>query len=291
MAEKKQHTIAMSGSTGFVGKRLYEVLRENGWDIIPLGREDFASPATDLARKLEGADVIINLAGAPIIKHWTAGYKKVLYDSRITVTRKLVEACGEMAVKPGVFISTSAIGFYADDGQHTEKKFVQADTFLGNLTQKWEEEAMKAESLGPRTIIFRFGVVLGKNGGALQQMLLPFKLGLGGHVGKGSQSFSWIHIEDLIQAYITAINTPSFHGVYNLTTPHPTTNRGLTKALGKALCRPTFFRVPHLILRLQFGEGATVLTGGQHVLPEHLLESNFTFQFPTIEEAVKDCVS
>jgi len=290
MVEKK-HTIAISGATGFVGKRLVKVLQSQGWEAMPLGREDFALASKDLARKMAGADVVINLAGAPIIKRWTSGYKKVLYESRITTTRKLVAACGEMTVKPDVFISTSAIGFYADDGQHTEKKYVQAHTFLGELTQKWEEEAMQAENLGLRTIIFRFGVILGKNGGALQQMLLPFKLGLGGHIGNGLQSFSWIHMEDLMQAYITAINTPAFQGAYNLTTPHPTTNKGLTKALGKALCRPTFFRVPRLILRLHFGEGASVLTGGQRVLPERLLENNFKFHFETIEEAVKNCVS
>ena len=150
---------------------------------------------------------------------------------------------------------------------------------------------MQAESLGVRTVIFRFGVILGKNGGALQQMLLPFKLGLGGRIGNGSQPFSWIHMEDLMQAYISAINTPSFQGAYNLTSPQPATNRGLTKALGKALCRPTFFRVPHLILQLQFGEGATVLTGGQRVFPERLLESKFKFKYTSIEEAIKDCVS
>ncbi|MBC8317414.1 MAG: TIGR01777 family protein [Desulfobulbaceae bacterium] len=291
MADKNKHTIALSGSTGFVGKRLCEFLQQKGWSVIPLAREDFKAPASDLARKIQNADVIINLAGAPIIKRWTAGYKKILFDSRINVTRKLVEACSEMTRKPEAFISTSAIGFYADHGHHTETHFVQADNFLGNLSQKWEEEAMKAERLGIRTMIFRFGVILGKNGGALQQMLLPFRLGLGGHIGSGLQAFSWIHIEDLTQAYVTAITTPSFNGVYNLTSPNPTTNRGLTKALGKALCRPTIFRVPRLILKLHFGEGATVLTGGQHVLPERLLQSDFTFQFPTIAEAVKDCVS
>ena len=150
---------------------------------------------------------------------------------------------------------------------------------------------MKAEELGIRTVIFRLGVVLGKQGGALKQMLLPFKLGLGGPVGDGKQHFSWIHIEDLMQAYLEAISSPSFQGAYNLTSPNPTTNMGLTRALGKALGRPTFFRVPGLALKLHFGEGATVLTGGQHVIPERLMEAGFSFRYPTIEEAVQDCIS
>jgi len=291
MTDNKKHTIALSGSTGFIGKRLSEFLLAKGWNVIPLVRQDFEAPASNLSKKIEGADVIINLAGAPIIKRWTSGYKKVLYDSRIEVTNKLVKACEELTVMPDVFISTSAIGIYADHGHHTENNFVKADNFLGNLASQWEHEAMKAEKLGIRTIIFRFGVVLGKHGGALKQMLLPFKLGLGGHIGDGKQHFSWIHIEDLVQAYVAALSSSSFEGVYNLTTPNPTTNNGLTKALGKALHRPTFFPVPRLALKLHFGEGATVLTGGQHVVPKRLMQEGFTFKFPTVDEAVQDCVS
>ncbi|HHB75822.1 MAG TPA: TIGR01777 family protein [Desulfobulbus sp.] len=287
----KKHRIAISGSTGFVGKRLSRVLIDKGWDVIPLVRQDFDTSSRDLAGKLDGADAVVNLAGAPIIKRWTAGYKKVLYDSRIKVTRKLVKACEEMAVRPDVFISTSAIGIYTDEGRHTEDSFVKADNFLADLAWQWEQEAMQAEKLGIRTVIFRLGVVLGRQGGALKQMLLPFKLGLGGRIGNGKQPFSWIHIEDLMQAYVAALSSASFDGVYNLTAPNPTTNNGLTRALGKALHRPTFFPVPRLALKLHFGEGASVLTGGQHVLPGRLLQEGFTFTFPTIDEAIKNCVA
>lgn len=291
MNSEKKYTVALSGSTGFVGTRLSEVFLAQGWDVIPLVRKDFESGSRHLCEKLKGADAIVNLAGAPIINRWTPEYKEVLYDSRIRVTEKLVEAIEELEVKPEVLVSTSAIGLYDDQGHHTESDFVKADTFLGNLAFLWENAAMKAEALGVRTVIFRLGVVLGKQGGALKQMLLPFKLGLGGPIGNGKQHFSWIHIEDLVQAYLEAISTSSFEGTYNLTSPNPTTNMGLTKALGKVLGRPTFFRVPALALKLQFGEGATVLTGGQHVSPKRLLEAGFRFRFPALEEALQDCVS
>jgi uncharacterized protein (TIGR01777 family) len=133
--------------------------------------------------------------------------------------------------------------------------------------------------------------VLGKDGGALKQMLMPFQFGLGGTVGDGSQTVSWIHIRDLMRAYITAIKNPSYKGIYNLTAPYPTTNRDLTKALGKALGRPTVFSIPKFMLQLKYGEGAQVLLKGQTVFPKRLMESGFTFLFPEIKGALKDCVS
>ena len=281
----------MSGASGFVGTQLKTTLQQEGWQVVSLSRDDFAGSTEALAQRINGAHAIINLAGAPIIKRWTADYKITLHNSRIGVTAKLIEACEALSVRPVLFISTSAIGIYTDHGQHTENDFTRADTFLADLTHQWEEEALRAENLGVRTVIFRLGVVLGKHGGALQKMLLPFRLGLGGVIGDGSQHFSWIHIHDLMGAYKTVLDDSSFTGVFNLTAPHPTTNSGLTKALGSALHRPTLLPVPRFALTLNFGEGATVLTGGQRVLPARLLEKGFLFDFTTIEEAVIDCVS
>lgn len=291
MTTNTDRVIAMSGASGFVGTQLKRTLQQEGWKVIALSRQDFAGSSDELAQKINGVHAIINLAGAPIIKRWTADYKITLHNSRIGVTAKLIEACKTLPVRPALFISTSAIGFYADKGQHTESDCTKGDTFLAHLTQQWEEEAMRAEKLGIRTVIFRLGVVLGKNGGALEKMLLPFKLGLGGVIGDGSQHFSWIHIQDLIKAYQAVLEDASFTGVFNLTAPHPTTNSGLTRALGRALHRPTFLPVPRFALSLNFGEGATVLTGGQRVLPARLLEKGFNFDITTIEEAVVDCVS
>ena len=291
MEDKINHKIAMSGASGFVGSHLTGAFHAEKYEVLPLGRKDFTLPPEVLAERIDGADIIINLAGAPIIEKWTEAYKKVMYESRVDVTRKLVHACSIANQKPKLFVSTSAVGYYAAEGTHTEEHYVKANDFLGNLAHEWEQEALKAGGLGIRTVIFRFGVVLGKDGGALKKMLLPFKLGMGGTIGNGKQPFSWVHIKDLIRAYQTVIENSAYEGIYNLTAANPTTNKGFTQALGKALCRPTFFPVPKFVLRLKFGEGSQILTKGQNVLPKKLMDSGFTFLFPEIEMAVRDCVS
>jgi hypothetical protein len=230
---------------------------------------------------------VINLAGAPIIARWSEKYKKELFDSRIKTTDALVSAMGKLDIKPLVFISTSAVGFYAAGGKHSEKAFTQSSNFLGMLCKSWEESALNANKHEIRTVVFRFGVVLGKGGGALQKMLFPFKLGLGGIIGDGKQGFSWIHLEDLTRATRLAIDNVSLDGIYNMTAPTPVTNLQLTKALGKALNRPTRLPVPEFALRLLYGDGADVLIKGQHVFPQRLYEAGFTFLYPDIDSALK----
>lgn len=283
-------TIAMSGASGFVGSRLTAFFRKKGWQMIPLGREDFKLAPEDLGKRLQDAEVIINLAGAPIIERWTEGYKKIIYTSRVEVTEKIVTACSLLEKRPHLLISTSAVGYYASEGVHTEDKHVKADDFLGALTRAWEGAALQAREIGMRVVIFRLGVVLGREGGPLKKMLTPFKAGLGGTIGDGSQPFSWVHIDDLIRAYDRVMNDPSCEGIYNLTAPNPTTNKGLTKALSAALHKPAVLQIPRFLLRLQFGEGAQVLTKGQKVLPKRLLDAGFQFKFSDIEAAVRHCV-
>lgn len=285
-----QHKIAISGASGFIGSHLTRAFKEMNWEVLPLGREEFQLVPAQLADRLQGVDTIVNLAGAPVIKRWTEEYKKTMYESRIGVTKKLVDACSLMGPRPALFISTSAVGYYAAHGEHTEEHHEKADDFLGHMAQDWEEEASRAGDLDIRTVVFRFGIVLGKDGGALKQMLVPFKSGLGGTIGDGSQPFSWVHIKDLTKAFFTVIDNNSYEGVYNLTAPNPTTNKGLTRALSRALNRPAFLSIPEFVLRLQFGEGAQTLTKGQHVVPRRLLDSGFSFSFTDIETAVKDCI-
>jgi uncharacterized protein len=287
---RNEKLIAMSGASGFVGSHLCRKFQENGWEIIALGRKEFDLPTAELANRLQGVDVIVNLAGAPVISRWTEAYKKILYESRITLTRKLVSACLLMEKTPRVFLSTSAIGCYASTGTHTEENHVLADNFLGRLALDWEQEAFRAKEFNCRTAVFRFGVVLGRDGGALAKMLPPFKLGLGGTIGNGRQPFSWIHIKDLVRVFEAAIKDSTYEGVYNMTAPHPTDNLGLTRALGSALSRPTLFPVPEFVLRGLYGEGAKVLTSGQTVIPKRLLDRGFRFDFPTIDDAVADCL-
>ncbi|MCX8043335.1 MAG: TIGR01777 family oxidoreductase [Desulfobacterota bacterium] len=283
--------VAISGATGFIGTYLGKVFGAQGHKIVPLTRGDFSTNAAALAGKLKGCDAVINLAGAPIAARWTAAYKKVLIESRIGTTRMIVDTVTHLSPAPRVLISASGTGIYRSHGIHTEDDTDYADDFLGRLAQDWEREALKAESVGMRTVVFRFGVVLGKNGGALQRMLPLFRLGLGGRIGSGRQAFSWVHIADLARAIITAVNNPALRGIYNLTAPYPITNAELTRTLASLLHRPAWLPVPGVALKLLFGEAAAVLLEGQQVLPKRLRDAGFTFLFPTICEALVDILS
>jgi uncharacterized protein len=283
--------IVASGITGFIGSHLKrDFVEKRGWIVEPLRTSDFSLSDNEFLNKMNGADIIIHLAGAPIAARWTEDHKKLLYSSRIDTTRKIVESIARLEKKPRLFISTSAIGRYASVGLHTEKDYSYASDFLGRLAEKWEDEALKAIDTGVRTLIFRVGVVLGRDGGMLAGLLPPFRMGLGGVIGSGKQGFSWIHINDLVAAYVAAINNNTFSGIYNLCAPNPVTNEVFTKELGKALHRPTIFRIPVFALRLKFGEGAASLASGQLVLPKRLMDAGFRFSFPTIGEAIRDIV-
>jgi uncharacterized protein len=282
--------IAMTGSTGFVGSHLRQSFRNKGWEVVPLTRGDL-DDTEKLVTALRSADVVSNLSGAPIHARWTEDYKKELYTSRVGTTRKLIDAVRILDKRPGVMVSTSAIGVYASDGMtHTEHEHRLSDTFLGKLAQDWEAEALKSRELGLRTIITRFGIVVGPGGGIIANMMSIFKYGLGGTIGGGSQAFSWIHIEDLARAYIRCIEDDRFEGVYNLVSPQPGTNRELTRALARSLKKPAPFRIPFLALKLRFGEGAGALIEGQRVLPKRLLDQGFVFEHGSLEEAVRSAV-
>lgn len=289
MDTSNQQKVVMTGATGFVGTKLKAALQEKGWQVLALGRADLAQDDNTLAKKMAGTKAVINLAGAPVIARWTEAHKVRMRESRVDLTRKLVAAMAKMTKPPSVFISTSALGYYASTGIHSEEQCEKGDGFLAHLAQEWEEEAKKAEDLEIRTVIFRFAVILGKKGGALKKMLLPFKMGLGGIIGSGKQAFSWIHDHDLLMAHLAALESDTYQGIYNLTAPEPTSNYTFTKTLGKVLRRPTFFPVPTFVLKIIFGEGASVLTDGQAAVPKRLLENGFVFTFPDLEEALRDC--
>lgn len=278
--------VAISGASGFVGQSLQHYLLNNHMQPIPIPRDTLKDKAK-LIRVIEGCDIIINLSGASIIGRWSEHYKKLLYHSRIDTTKRLVEAMETSKSKPELFISTSAIGIYPQDRAYSEEDTLLADDFLANLCKDWEAEALKAKELGIRTVIFRLGIVLGKEGGALAKMLTPFRLGIGGVIGDGQQPFSYININDLTRAYHFMIEHTNLAGIFNLTTPNPTTNRGMTKALGKHLNKPTILPLPSFVLKLLLGEGSSILTGGQTVLPKRLLKSGFIFEYETIDRAIE----
>lgn len=277
-------TIAITGSSGFVGQNLIQFFENKNYEVISIKR-DYLKDENKLLEIISKSDVIINLAGANIINRWTDSYKKLLYSSRIDTTKSIVNAINKTEKKPEILISTSAIGVYDNKSTYDESAHLNND-FLANLGKDWEDEAKKAQI---PVAIFRFGIVLGKNGGALDKMLLPFKLGIGGVIGSGNQAFSFIHIEDLLNAYEHVIEN-KLDGTFNLVSPTPTTNKGLTKALGKYLHRPTIFPVPEFMLKLIFSEGAKILTDGQSVVPKKLLDNNFKFKYENIEQAIENLV-
>jgi uncharacterized protein (TIGR01777 family) len=279
--------ILISGASGFVGQSLVQFLRSQNYKVVALKRETLSNEK-ELDRLVSSSEIVINLNGANIARKWSEEYKKVLYSSRIESTKSLVDAIKRVEQKPKLFISTSAVGIYAS-GMVCDENGVFASDFLSNLCQKWEAEADKAKSELTKVAIFRLGVVLAKNGGAFKKMMTPFKLGLGGAIGSGKQAFSYIHIEDLLSAYLFVIRG-LFDGVFNLTAPAPTTNLEFTKALGKILKRPTIFNIPEPVLKLIFGEGSTILLDGQSAVPRGLLDLGFEFKYKNLENTLENLV-
>lgn len=279
--------IVITGASGFVGQALsrhfvaHEVI---GISVRP------SRDVAELQRVLEGADVLINLAGASILGRWSEAYKRTLYESRIDTTRALVTAIKGLHVKPKVLLSTSATGIYESGVEADEGGRLGSD-FLATLAKDWEAEAFQAQKLGVRVAIMRFGVVYGKGGGAMEKMLLPFKLGLGGKMGSGEQMVSWIHIDDLLRAIEHLITHETLSGIFNFTAPQPLSNAEQTRVMGDVLHRPTLFGVPEFAVKLIFGEGASVMLDSKNVLPNRLLETGFTFAYPDFRSAFKEIAS
>lgn len=277
-------TISISGSNGFVGSNLVDLFKSLGYQIIQISRDDLFNRKS-LESIIDKSDIVINLAGANIISRWSEDYKKTLYYSRINPTKNIVSAINSSLKKPRLLISTSAVGIYDNKQTYSEDNAKFSNDFLSKLCQDWEEEAKKAQT---RVVIFRFGIVLANNGGALSKMLLPFKLGLGGKIGTGKQAFSYVHIDDLKNAFSFAIENLALQDAYNLCATIPTTNECLTKALGKTLKKATILTVPEFILNIIFGEGAKVLTDGQAAIPKRLEDAGFEFKYKNIEDTIEN---
>ncbi|MBE0641839.1 MAG: TIGR01777 family protein, partial [Bacteroidales bacterium] len=219
--------IAISGSTGLIGRRLISHYQGLGWEVIPLKRGDFSMDSVSLAARLKGAHAVVNLAGAPIAQRWTLKGRKVIMDSRINTTRSLVEAIGKMSEPPSVLLNASAIGIYPDTGDHTEDSIGRDHSFMGQVCEAWEKEAEVVRD-GTRLVLLRFGVVLDADGGALARLLPFFRMGVGGRVGSGDQAFSWIHSTDLVRAISFLHLGSKVNGPVNMVAPVPSTNREFT---------------------------------------------------------------
>lgn len=277
---------AITGATGFVGSRLGKRLEAEGYTIVRIKRSDLAGSVNELCNRINDCDIVINLAGAPIIARHTEAYKKEIYSSRIETTCKLVNAMKLSKMPPRHLLSASAIGIYSDQMVNTETSAEYAQGFVADVCRDWEQEAREAESF-TRVAILRLGIVLDGKEGALPKMALPFRLGAGGKLGSGNQMFSWIHIDDLVNAFMHIIQNQST-GLYNLTSPGYLRNEEFTRILAGTLHRPAIFTVPSFALRLIYGDGANALISGQAVYPQRLLDEGFAFKFPVVEDALKD---
>ncbi len=295
--------ILVTGSSGLVGTALVTALARAGHTMCRLVRpqsagsegpkEGFAvawNPATgELGGAGVGADAVVNLAGASIADgRWTTQRKALLRESRIDTTRALVGALAKMNARPGVLVSASAIGYYGDRGDDmlTEESKPGAG-FLAGLTQEWEAEALKAEALGIRVVLARFGIILAREGGALPKMMLPFKFGAGGKLGSGQQWMSWVTLEDVVEILRLAIENASVRGVLNIVSPQPLQNAEFTSVLAKAMHRPALFPAPAFGLRLALGEMAdALLLSSQRVAPQVLEKLGHRFLQPDLSSAL-----
>ncbi len=298
--ESSPQTIVVTGASGLIGKELVSALSGAGHRVIRAVRGAVSDPQTEMAwnpatgnidrDKLIGADAIVHLAGANIAgKRWTPAYKQSLIDSRVDGTTLVSEAIASLEPKPKVLACASAIGYYGDRGEETlDESAPSGDGFLPEVCMQWERACQEARDAGIRVVNMRFGVVLSPAGGALAQMLTPFKLGGGGILGNGRQIFSWISLLDAVRAIQHVINNESLSGPVNLVSPQAVTNREFTKTLGKVLGRPTLLPMPAFVARLLFGEMAdALLLASARVIPKSLQESQFEFQHPQLEPALQ----
>lgn len=301
--------IAITGATGFVGSRLIERLQADGHHVIALTRnpqqarellpssnfpnlEIVAYTPTesgDWQQVISGCDGVVNLAGEPIAEsRWTPAHKQVILDSRRLGTQKIVDAIAQANPKPSVLVSASAIGYYGTSETATfDETSAPGNDFLAEVCQAWEAEAEKVKQAGVRLVIVRIGIVLGM-GGAIAKMLPPFKLFAGGPIGTGKQWFSWIHREDLVNLILQALTRSDLEGTFNATAPNPVRMAELSTTLGQVLNRPSWLPVPSFALEALLGDGAKVVLEGQQVLPKRTQASGFTYQYPTLKQALTE---
>ncbi len=310
--------VTVTGATGLIGPRLVAALRARGHEVTALSRdpdrarkqlEDRRRPPAwtdtppgalraarwDLlsepapADALGGRDAVVHLAGENVAQRWTASAKRAILDSRVTGTKHLVQGLAALdRDRPRVLVSASAIGYYGPRGDEPidEETRGGAD-FLARVCNAWEAEARAAEELQMRVAMVRTGVVLDPDGGALAKMLPPFKLGVGGPVAGGRQYISWIHADDLVGIMLAAVDGEQWRGPINATAPEPQRNSDFSKALGRALHRPSLLPVPGAALRLMYGEMAEIVTGGARVLPAKALVLGYEFRYPKLDSALR----
>ncbi|HEX5426374.1 MAG TPA: TIGR01777 family oxidoreductase [Candidatus Acidoferrales bacterium] len=296
--------ILISGASGLVGTAVASALRADGHEVIrfvrPRGtcspgdvRWDPAAEFVD-AEGMEGAEAIVHLAGAGIgDSRWSETRKKTLRESRVNSTRTLVEAVARLRRKPRILLAASAVGYYGDRGDDVlNESSSNGEGFLAALARDWELESLRAQSIGLRVVLLRFGMILSAEGGVLPRMTTPFKLGLGGRLGNGRQWVAWIALEDAIGVIRAALVDDALSGPVNVVSPAPVRNAEFTQALAGALHRPAIFSIPVFALRLAFGEMAMeLLLASQRVEPAALIEKRYAFRLPGLEDALRSMLT
>ena len=278
--------IAVTGASGFVGGHLRNLAASLGDEVVAVQRNDYNHPEV-LQQRLAGCYAVVNLAGSPINVRWNARNKSLIYHSRIDTTRKLVSAINGLTHKPRVFISTSAIGYYPYSGVCTESTLPARASFLSRVCQNWEKEASQVSS-DVRLVILRFGLILGRDGGMLPNMLKAYKRGFGVVFGKGTQIYSWIHIYDLMRIYMLVLDCREYQGIYNCVASNISDARQFSLSLSAYFHPKITFRIPEWFASLLLRGSAALLTRGQNVIPARLLEQNFEFEYPQLNLAFNE---
>ena len=297
-------TVLLSGASGFIGTELAKSFARDGHRVVRLTRRE--SPArTDaiawsaeqgwideraLAALSPPPEIVVNLAGEPIAQRWTPRRKQAIRDSRVNGTAVLAQAVAALAERPRVFVSGSAIGYYGTNrgDEVLRDSSPPGRDFLAQTAMAWEGATAAAAGAGIRVVISRTGVVIGKHGGAMARLLLPFRLGVGGRIGSGQHWMSWISLEDMVRGLRFLAETPTIEGAVNLCAPNPVRSVDFTKALGRALRRPTIIPAPAFALKLVFGEMAlATILASQRVVPERLAGAGFEFRHPRVEDALR----
>ena len=294
--------ILITGGTGFIGRLLANRLAGEGHSVTIITRRTHGPVDGEKAIRFVEGDpavvgpwqnllaeqgAIVNLAGETVFGRWTAVKKERIRASRIETTRRIVEALPHG--NEVVLISGSAVGYYGACGDDpVTESDPPGNGFLAHLSMEWEEEALKAREKGARVVVTRIGVVLGRDGGAIKQMITPFRLFAGGPIGSGRQWLPWVHADDIVEAFRFLIEGPDLSGPFNMTAPEPVRNAAFASALGLALGRPSWLPAPGFALKIALGEFSSVLLTGQRVMPNRLLEAGFVFRYKGIDAALRD---
>ncbi|XP_063363713.1 epimerase family protein SDR39U1 [Cydia amplana] len=289
--------VLIGGGTGFIGRRLGDLISKHGYDVTNVsrmpGRNNICWSDIAMRGLPDNTHAVVNLAGQQFMdftKAWTPGFKQNVQNSRVFTTKSLVDAINKVEAKPKVLVVVTGVGAYepSECNKYDESSTVTGSDFFSRLTTEWEGAASKVDP-SVRLVIIRSGVVIGREGGMIKNMILPFFLGLGGRIGSGKQFLPWIHVDDLTGIIKFAIENEKVDGILNGVSPHIITNQDFTTSFAKALNRPAFFPVPETILNVLLNpERAMLLTKGQHVTPKRVVELGYSYKYPNLDEACKD---